>query len=103
MFVEGFWVAFTVQLLLGLLAGGLTGLGVKVGSTNLTAIGTLLVLLFLWLTYNYMPVDLAVVGFNWEVLAEKFGEFEIFVDILFKECIFIFGLLVSLAVFKLQP
>ena len=35
--MTGFWEALTIQLLLGVLAGGLTGVGVRMGSGNLGA------------------------------------------------------------------
>jgi len=99
--LTGFWEALTIQLLLGVLAGGLTGVGVRMGSGNLGAIGALLMFGFLWLTYSYMPVDLVnVLGVNYEdvlgLLAGEFGKYSELLKIPLMEIPFLFGLLVGL-------
>ena len=97
----GFWEAFTVQLLLGVLAGCLIGVGVRIGSGNLGAIGAILMFGFLWLTYSYMPVDLVnVLGVNYEdvfrLLGSEFGKYVELLKIPLMEIPFLFGLLLGL-------
>ena len=99
--MAGFWEALTVQLLLGVLAGCLTGVGVRMGSGNLGAIGALLMFGFLWLTYSYMPVDLVnVLGVNYEdvlgLLAGELGKYLELLKIPLMEIPFLFGLLLGL-------
>ena len=99
--MTGFWEALTVQLLLGLLAGCLTGVGVRMGSGNLGAVGALLMFGFLWLTYSYMPVDLVnVLGVNYEdvlgLLGSEFGKYAELLKIPLMEIPFLFGLLLGL-------